>query len=55
MMKKRNSARTHPEVKSTEGKRIVKQLTKAGFPNHRIASLFDVNQGRIAEVNGKKK
>lgn len=28
----------------------IKLLAAGGFPQHRIAALFDVNQGRISEI-----
>lgn len=31
--------------------RVIKSLLKLGFQHKRIASLFDCNQGRIAEIN----
>lgn len=34
---------------------IVKLLLLQGFQHKRIASLFDVNQGRISEINSGKK
>lgn len=34
---------------------IVKLLLTQGFHQKRIASLFDVNQGRIAEINSGRK
>jgi len=39
-----------PAYNSTIGKAVIRLLDVWGFPNHRIASLFDVNQGRISEV-----
>ena len=35
---------------TTSDKALVLDLTKRGFPHKRLAALFDVNQGRIAEV-----
>jgi hypothetical protein len=35
---------------TTSDKALALDLTKRGFPHKRIAALFDVNQGRIAEV-----
>lgn len=31
-------------------KKVALWLHERGFPNHRIAALFDVNQGRISEA-----
>ena len=30
---------------------VAKMLLRCGYAQHRIASLFDVNQGRIAEIS----
>lgn len=37
--------------KTEDGRHVIRLLSRLGFPNHRIASLFDVNQGRISEIN----
>jgi len=49
-MRKRNNNATHPEIKSARGNQIVLSLYRAGFPEKRIAALFDENQGRVAEI-----
>lgn len=36
---------------SAEDVAVVKTLLYMGFQQKRIAALFDVNQGRIAEIN----
>ena len=33
----------------------IKLLLKTGEKQHRIAALFDINQGRISEINTGKK
>jgi hypothetical protein len=50
VLRDRNDDTTCPEIKSVKGKRIVIELYQAGFPEKRIAALFDENQGRVAEV-----
>jgi DNA-directed RNA polymerase specialized sigma24 family protein len=42
------------DLKSDAGKAIVLMLKVHGFPVHRIAALFDVNQGRITDAIGKR-
>lgn len=42
-----------PELKSKTGKAIAQLLRSLGFPTHRIAALFEVNQGRVAEAIGE--
>lgn len=49
-LRERNDDDTHPKIKSPKGKRIVIELYKGGFPEKRIAALFDENQGRVAEI-----
>lgn len=49
-LRDRNDDTTHPEIKSARGKRVVIDLYRAGFPEKRIAALFDENQGRVAEI-----
>lgn len=39
-----------PELQSAVGVSVALLLHSLGFPQHRIASLFDVNQGRISEI-----
>lgn len=46
----KNDQTTHPDIKSPLGRQIVILLIDNGFPQHRIASLFDENQGRVSEV-----
>lgn len=43
----------HPEIKSPLGTALATMLRHSGFPSHRIAALFDVNQGRVAEAIGE--
>lgn len=40
----------YDDPKSPVCRGLVSLLWQLGFPIHRIAALFDVNQGRIAEV-----
>jgi len=39
-----------PDINSSRGEAIAKLLRTNGFPVHRIAALFDVNQGRVSEA-----
>lgn len=55
MPKKKNDKTTHPNIRSAEGKAVVLYLREQGFPNHRIAPLFDENQGRVTDIFKKKK
>ena len=34
---------------------LIRLLRQMGFAEHRVASLFDVNGGRISEVNTNKR
>jgi hypothetical protein len=52
MMQHRNSRETVPPYDSQLGRSLIFLLYACGFPHHRIASLFDVNSGRIAETMG---
>ncbi len=49
-----DAARRTIQMKShtltSNDKALALDLSKRGFPHKRIAALFDVNQGRIAEV-----
>jgi len=47
----RNDDETCPPIKSREGRKLVQELYHIHrFPEKRIASLFDENQGRVAEI-----
>lgn len=46
----RNTKQTYPHYNSDDGKAIITLLNDMGFPQYRIAALFDVNQGRVNEV-----
>ena len=50
---KRNSRETVPPYDSDIGRAIIILLYTIGFPQHRIAALFDENSGRIAETWGQ--
>lgn len=51
----KNSRETAPRHDSDLGRAVIILLYMIGFPQHRIAALFDVNSGRIAETWGKIK
>jgi predicted XRE-type DNA-binding protein len=38
------------DIHSKQGRALVVHLHAMGFQVHRIASLFDVNQGRVSEI-----
>jgi hypothetical protein len=40
----------YPELKSARGRTLAWLLRELGFPVHRIAALWDCNQGRVAEA-----
>jgi len=44
-----------PDLKSDMGRAVALLLRANGFPTHRIAALFDVNQGRVAEAIGERR
>lgn len=44
-----------PEIDTPQGRAVVILLVALGFPQHRIASLFDENQGRISEIAGQRR
>ena len=43
------------DFRTPQGQSVIMILYHCGFPQHRIASLFDCNQGRISEVVGERK
>jgi hypothetical protein len=47
---KYDSYRIGPRHLTEDDKEVVKLLRHLGFPVHRIAALFDMNQGRISEA-----
>jgi hypothetical protein len=44
----------HPTYNTPQGVKLIRYLIGQGFPAHRIAALFDINQGRINEVKKGK-
>jgi hypothetical protein len=45
----------HPAHNTPQGVKLIRRSIGLGFPAHRIAALFDINQGGINEVKKGKR